>query len=187
VDELRQRLVDLAGSLRQGPKRDPETDLGPCVNPTVAASVLDRVERARSAGARVLTGGTGEGSRVAATWIDELPANHALLTDEIFGPVATLETCADLAGLFDRLERADHALNVAAFTSAIETAFTVYEKANAGAVIINDSTDFRIDAMPFGGGGGAGLGREGVRSAIEEMTEKKMLVFRRTPGNRIGA
>src|SRR4029077_11266703 len=99
-DELRQRLVDLAGGLRQGPKRDPRTDLGPCVNPQAASSVLGRVERARSAGARVLPGGTGDGSRVAATWIDNLPANHELLTDEVFGPVATLETCDDLAGLF---------------------------------------------------------------------------------------
>jgi glyceraldehyde-3-phosphate dehydrogenase (NADP+) len=109
------------------------------------------------------------------------------LTDEVFGPVATLETCDDLAGLFDTLVRADHTLNVAVFTRSIETAFTVYEKANAGAVIVNDSTDFRIDAMPFGGVGGAGLGREGVRFAIEEMMEKKMMVFRRPLGNRIGA
>ena len=187
ADELRQRLVDLAEGLRQGPKRDPRTDLGPCVNPTAASSVLTRVERARSAGGRVLVGGTGDGSRVAATWIDNLPTNHELLTDEVFGPVATLETCDDPAGLFDALERADHALNVAVFTNSIETAFTAYEKANAGAVIVNDSTDFRIDAMPFGGGGGAGLGREGVRFAIEEMMEKKMMVFRRPPFRQIEA
>ena len=179
-----------SSSLREAFARDPSAIREQI---SVHASVPRRhpvswvASNAQGRRARVLAGGTGDGSRVAATWIDNLPANHELLTDEVFGPVATLETSDDLAGLFDTLERADHALNVAMFTSSIETAFTAYEKANAGAVIVNDSTDFRIDAMPFGGGGGAGLGREGVRFAIEEMMEKKMLVFRRPLGNRIGA
>ncbi|WP_129774484.1 aldehyde dehydrogenase family protein [Peristeroidobacter soli] len=177
---LRERLCSLAGAMRMGPKRDEATELGPLVDQTSARRVMFKIDQARSAGAEVLSGGWEAGNRVAATWIEGLAADHPLLSEEIFGPVATLEIATDTADLLHRLATASDAIHAAIFTSSIDTSLRAYSVANAAAVIVNDSTDFRIDAMPFGGGGAAGLGREGVADAIEAMSEKKLYVVRRS-------
>lgn len=178
--ELRERLCTLAGQMQLGPKREASTDMGPVVDRAAARRVMHDIEQARADGARVLAGGWSEGTRVAPTWIDGLPADHKLLREEIFGPVATLETVSGTPELLSRLAGAGDAIHAAIFTRCLETSLSVYAIANAAAVIVNDSTDFRIDAMPFGGGGQAGLGREGVAEAIEAMAEKKLYVVRRS-------
>ena len=179
IAELRDRLLELAGRMRLGPKRDEATDMGPLVDTAAAQRVQAAVERARGAGGRVLAGGTHSGSRYAPTWIDDLPDGSELATREIFAPVSVLEAADGSEGILRRIAGADASIHTAIFTSAIDTALSTYEIANSAAVIVNDSTDFRIDAMPFGGVGGAGLGREGVADAIEAMAEKKMLVLNR--------
>lgn len=178
--ELRERLIALANGMQLGPKRQESTDLGPLVDRTAARAVLAKIEQARDEGAKVLAGGWGEESRVAATWLEGLPGDHRLLHEEIFGPVATLEIAAGTQDLLRRLAAASDAINAAIFTTALETSLSAYDVVNSAALIVNDSTDFRIDAMPFGGGGAAGLGREGVGDAIEAMAEKKLYVVRRT-------
>jgi glyceraldehyde-3-phosphate dehydrogenase (NADP+) len=177
---LRERLCSLANAMRMGPKRDEATELGPLVDRSSARRVMSKIEQARNAGADLLCGGWDDGSRVAATWIEGLPAEHPMLREEIFGPVATLEIAADTADLLHRLASASDAIHAAIFTSSIETSLRAYSVANAAALIVNDSTDFRIDAMPFGGSGAAGLGREGVVDAIEALSEKKLYVVRRS-------
>lgn len=171
------RLVAKAGTVRLGRKKDPETDMGPLVDATSARRVSALITAARNAGARVLTGGRCDGVRVAPTWLADAPDGHAVLREEIFGPVSTIETVDSFADALDRLRRAPAALHVAAFTRSIAHAMQVYGAADAGAVIINDSTDFRVDTMPFGGVGAAGLGREGLRFAIDDFSEKKLFVL----------
>ncbi|MFC4312453.1 aldehyde dehydrogenase family protein [Steroidobacter flavus] len=178
--ELRERLSALAAQMRMGPKRDATTDLGPLVDRAAARRVMLEIQQARADGARLVTGGWSEGNRVAPTWLEDVPEDHRLLREEVFGPVATFETVTGTPQLLRRLAEAGDALHAAIFTRSLETSLSAYGAANAAAVIVNDSTDFRIDAMPFGGGGAAGLGREGVADAIEAMAEKKMYVVRRT-------
>jgi glyceraldehyde-3-phosphate dehydrogenase (NADP+) len=177
---LRERLSELASEMRMGRKREESTQLGPLVDRQAARRVMAKIEQARADGATILSGGWSTDSRVAATWIEGLPADHELLREEIFGPVATLEIAESTQDLLRRLAAAGDAIHAAIFTSSIETSLSAYGVANAAALIVNDSTDFRIDAMPFGGGGAAGLGREGVVDAIEAMAEKKLYVVRRS-------
>lgn len=176
--ELRSRLIALANGMRLGPKQEATTDMGPLVDRASARHVTNKIAQARADGANVLCGGWSEGSRVAPTWIGDLPVGHSLLHEEVFGPVATLETANGTRDLLQRLAAASDAIHAAIFTASIETSLAAYDVANAAAVIVNDSTDFRIDAMPFGGIGAAGLGREGVADAIEAMAEKKLYVVR---------
>lgn len=180
ASELRERLIALAGRMRMGPKRDEATDLGPVVDPVAARRVMLEIQQARADGAQVLSGGWSEGTRIAPTWLDGLPPEHRLLREEIFGPVATLEIANDTQQLLQRLAEAGDAIHAAIFTRSLETSLSAYGVSNAAALIVNDSTDFRIDAMPFGGVGAAGLGREGIADAIDAMAEKKMYVVRRS-------
>lgn len=177
--ELRERLIALAECMHLGPKRDEATDMGPLVDRAAARRVVNKIDQARAAGATVLTGGWDRGSRVAPTWLDRVPVGHELLREELFGPIATLEVAEGTQDLLQRLAAASDAIHAAIFTSSLETSLDAYAASNAAALIVNDSTDFRIDAMPFGGGGAAGLGREGVADAIEAMAEKKLYVVRR--------
>ena len=179
VPALRAGLIARAGAMRLGPKRDRATDMGPLVDAAAARRVIARIERAQAAGARILTGGTRQGTAVLPTWIEGLPPGDPLLSEEIFGPVATIETAVDTADILSRLASAGGAIHAAIFTASIDTAMAAYDVANAAGLIVNDSTDFRIDAMPFGGVGAAGLGREGVADAIEAMAEKKLFILHR--------
>jgi glyceraldehyde-3-phosphate dehydrogenase (NADP+) len=179
IDELRDRLLGLAARVRLGSKRADTTDMGPLVDVAAAERVAGLVEAARAGGARILCGGAREHNRFTPTWIDALPRHHALESTEIFGPVATLEPVAGRAELLERMAAAEAAIHAAIFTTTLDSAMDAFEMANAAALIVNDSTDFRVDAMPFGGGGSAGLGREGVVDAVEAMAEKKLFVLNR--------
>jgi glyceraldehyde-3-phosphate dehydrogenase (NADP+) len=100
-----------------------------------------------------------------------------LLCNELFGPVSTIETARDDADLIDEIGAGADAIHAAIFTSSIANATAAFQRCNAAALLVNDSTDFRIDAMPFGGVGAAGLGREGVADAIRTLSEKKMMII----------
>jgi glyceraldehyde-3-phosphate dehydrogenase (NADP+) len=97
--------------------------------------------------------------------------------DEVFGPVVNLYPIRDLEEGIQRANAVDFGLHAAVFTSSLAAAFRAVEELEAGAVIVNDSTDYRMDAMPFGGIKQSGLGREGIRFALQEMTEPKAVCF----------
>lgn len=179
VGELRDRLLDLTARMRLGPKRDEATDMGPLVDSRAVAQATTVVEHARRAGARVLTGGRHRGNRFEPTWLDGLPEGDRLLHEEFFAPLATIEVVHGLTDLLKRLAAADDAIHTAIFTSSLDTAADAFDVVNSAALIVNDSTDFRIDAMPFGGVGAAGLGREGIDDAMAAMAEKRLFVFNR--------
>jgi glyceraldehyde-3-phosphate dehydrogenase (NADP+) len=98
--------------------------------------------------------------------------------EEVFGPVVTLYRVSDLDEAVTRANQVDYGLQAGVFTRDMERAFEAIRRLESGGVMINDSSDYRIDAMPFGGIKGSGLGREGVRFAIQEMTEMKVVCFR---------
>jgi len=111
------------------------------------------------------------------TWVTGLPDAHPLLQREFFGPVSTIETAQGDGDLLDRLERGEDAIHAAIFTRSIANATAAFRRCNSAALLVNDSTDYRIDAMPFGGTGNAGLGREGVADAVAAYSEKKLMII----------
>jgi glyceraldehyde-3-phosphate dehydrogenase (NADP+) len=177
VEDLTERLVEKAAEIRLGPKVDDTTDMGPLVSRELGASLMRRVQTILRAGGSVLAGAECDGTHMRPTWIGGLQVGHPLLCHELFGPVSTIETARDDADLIDEIGAGADAIHAAIFTRSIANATSAFQRCNAAALLVNDSTDFRIDAMPFGGVGAAGLGREGVADATRTLSEKKMMII----------
>ncbi len=175
--EMKQRIVELTSRIRIGPKLDEATDMGPLISEAEARRVAHWVEEARQHGATVLIGGTRHGAYYSPTVLEGVPAGETVLEEEIFGPVASLIPVPDLDFAIREANHVNYGLQAGVFTRNIPQAFQAIKRLRVGGVMINDSSDYRIDAMPFGGVKGSGLGREGVRFAAEEMTEPKLVCF----------
>jgi acyl-CoA reductase-like NAD-dependent aldehyde dehydrogenase len=169
--------VDRTSRLRVGGKFDATTDIGPLVSEDEAQRVEEWVGKAVADGARVRVGGSRRGAFYEPTILTDVPAGSKVLTDEIFGPVVTIVPFEDLTGAVAAANEGDYALQAGVFTQSVETAFSVSSRLVAGAVVVNGTSDLRIDAMPFGGFKGSGIGREGVQFAVEAMTEPKNTII----------
>lgn len=172
---FRERFVAQTVALRAGDPADEATDVGPMITVAAAQRAERVVADAVSAGARVLVGHRREGSVYWPTVVEEVPLSCELWTDEVFAPVVVLS-------VFDTEEQAilqsneiEFALHAATFTADITRALRVSGQLEAGGVMINDSSDYRVDSMPFGGAKYGSMGREGVRFAYEEMTQPKVI------------
>jgi glyceraldehyde-3-phosphate dehydrogenase (NADP+) len=141
----------------------------------------DRVERwileARQGGARLLAGGRRDGAVIWPTVLEALPEGSHLDCDEVYGPVVSLYRATTLDEAIARANRVDYGLHAAIFTESLRAAFTAVRGLHVGGVIVNDSTDYRLDVMPFGGTKLSGIGREGIRFALHEMTETRVACF----------
>jgi glyceraldehyde-3-phosphate dehydrogenase (NADP+) len=180
-------LVELAVGYRVGDKFDEDTDMGPMIDESAAAKVEEMVEEALAMGARCLAGGERRGSFYLPTLLEGVPKAARLYRQEVYGPVSLVQPFADLAEAIELANGVEYGLQAAVFTRDLSAAFRAGTELEYGGVIVNDSSDYRIDAMPFGGPKGSGLGREGVRFAMEEMSEPKLLSFRLEPNPASGA
>ncbi|TDO48490.1 acyl-CoA reductase-like NAD-dependent aldehyde dehydrogenase [Kribbella sp. VKM Ac-2527] len=178
-DEVLDRVVALASALRVGTKSDPATDLGPMITEEAAVEVIHRVAAAVKDGAVLRTGGSREGAFVTPTVLIDMPHDSDLWRHEVFGPVVMMEPWDDVTSAIEAANDADTGLQAGVFTQDIDQALDVAERLRVGAVLINSSSDFRIDAMPFGGFKSSGVGREGVTSAVESFSEPKVVAIRR--------
>ena len=176
-DAFEARFVAGAEAIRTGPKLSEETDMGPMIDEQAARRVEKLVLDAQRAGARILAGGTRDGAIMAPTVVADVPEDHELALDEVYGPVTLLQRFVDPTAAVERANAVDYGLQAGVFTRDGRTAFELADALHYGGVMINDSSDYRIDAMPFGGFKGSGLGREGVPFAVQEMTEPKLVCF----------
>jgi glyceraldehyde-3-phosphate dehydrogenase (NADP+) len=176
-EEFKQRFVAATKKYRVGDKLDEKTDMGPLINETAAIHVEEMVNEALAAGATLLTGGGREGAFYDPTVLENVPDSVALACEEIYGPVTVLYRFHELDEAIERANDVDYGLQAGIFTRDLQTAFQAADRLESGGVMINDSTDYRIDAMPFGGVKGSGLGREGIQFALQEMTEPKVVCF----------
>jgi glyceraldehyde-3-phosphate dehydrogenase (NADP+) len=135
------------------------------------------VDEALAAGANLLLGGRRSGTFYAPTVLEHVPAACSLARDEVYGPVTILYRFRTLDEAIAVANDVDYGLQAGIFTRDLQTAFRAAAELHVGGVMVNESTDFRIDAMPFGGVKGSGLGREGVKFAVQEMTEPKVVCF----------
>ena len=180
-DAFRTRFVAAASALRAGDPRDESVTLGPLIEPAAAARVRAWIDEAVAGGARLLCGGGGDGALVPATVLEAVPAQARLQREEAFGPVALLEPFDDFEAALARVNDSDYGLQAGLFTHDLRHALRAWDELEVGGVIIGDVPSFRVDNMPYGGVKRSGLGREGIRASILEMTEPRLLVIRDTP------
>lgn len=175
--ELLDLVVRGTQELVVGSKADRATDIGPLVDVAAAERVEEWVSEAVGAGATVQTGGKRDGSYYWPTVLTDVPAGARVLTEEIFGPVVSIEPVDSVDVAVDAVNGSDYGLQAGVFTRDIDAALDLARRLRVGAVMINDTGDFRIDAMPFGGGKRSGVGREGVPYAVDAMTEPKIVAI----------
>ncbi len=170
-------LVEGVKELRTGDPMEESTDVGPLIRESDAVRVISWVEEAVRAGARMLCGGGRHGSIVDPTVLTGTKPEMKVNCLEIFGPVVTVEPYHNFDDALRRINNSNYGLQAGVFTGDAKLLFQAYDELEVGAVIAGDMPSFRIDQMPYGGVKDSGVGREGLRYAIEEMTEPKLLVM----------
>jgi glyceraldehyde-3-phosphate dehydrogenase (NADP+) len=180
-DELVEIVVDRTSELVLGSKADAGTDVGPLIDESSAARVEDWVDEAVAGGAEILTGGKRDGTYYWPTVLTSVPAGARVLTEEVFGPVVSIEPFDSVDAVVTEVNGLEYGLQAGVFTRDLDSALDVAQRLRVGAVMINDTGDFRIDAMPFGGSKRSGVGREGVPFAVDAMTEPKIIAIHRSP------
>ncbi len=172
-----ERFVEGAKAIAVGDPMDPETRLGPMVDLEAAQRIGHWVDEAVAAGARVLAGGRGEGQAYPATVLTDVPRDAAVCTQEAFAPIVVAAPFDDFSAVLDEVNDSRFGLQAGVFTNDLAHAWRAFEELEVGGVILNDVPTYRIDHMPYGGVKDSGLGREGLRYAIEDMTELRILVL----------
>lgn len=176
-DELRDRLVEAIAGLKVGDPREEDTTVGPLITEADAERLLSWIEEAREAGARVLTGGTREGATLAPTLLTGVPGDARISCEEAFGPALTLDAYDTFEEALARTNDSAYGLQAGVFTRDLARAHRAWDVLEVGGVIIGNAPSWRADHMPYGGVKDSGLGREGPRFAIEDMTEPRMLAM----------
>jgi glyceraldehyde-3-phosphate dehydrogenase (NADP+) len=170
-------LLVAVKKLKAGDPMDDTTDLGPLIRESDAVRTVDWVQEAVRGGARLLAGGQRKGSVVEPTVLTNTRTDMKVNCQEIFGPVVTVEAYEDFGDALRQVNNSPYGLQAGIFTRDVKLLFNAFEELEVGSVIAGDVPTFRIDHMPYGGIKDSGLGREGLRYAIEEMTEPKLLVM----------
>jgi acyl-CoA reductase-like NAD-dependent aldehyde dehydrogenase len=170
-------LVKGVEKLKTGDPMNESTDLGPLIRESDAVRVTQWIDEAVRAGARLLCGGQRRGSVVEPTVLTATKPEMKVNCQEIFGPVVTVEPYQNFDEALRRINNSNYGLQAGIFTRDAKLLFQAYDELEVGAVIAGDIPSFRIDQMPYGGVKDSGIGREGLRYAIEEMTEPKLLVM----------
>ena len=179
-DRFAASLVARLEALKIGDPRDPATDIGPMIEASEAARIDSWVNEAVRQGAAVLTGGRRLGPTLyAPTVLVDVPETAKVCAQEVFAPVVSLFRFTDFDDALARLNRSSYGLQAGVFTRDLLRTLTAMDVLEVGGVMVNDVSAWRIDHMPYGGVKDSGLGREGPRYAIEEMTEQKIVVINR--------
>jgi glyceraldehyde-3-phosphate dehydrogenase (NADP+) len=175
---FRDELVERCGQLKGGDPLEETTDLGPMIDEDSAIRAEAWVKEAVQAGAKVLAGGLRRGAFLDPTVLTHTDDSMKVCSKEAFAPVVVLEPYSAFEDAVERVNKGPYGLQAGVFTGDIGRVFHAYERLDVGAVVVNDVPTFRVDNMPYGGVKASGFGREGVRYAIEEMTEPKLLALK---------
>jgi len=181
-DKLRKKLKAAVAKLPMGDPRDEKTFIGPMIDEAAAKRVDSWIEAARKGGAKRLAGGNRNGNMVPATLLEGVPHDSDLYRKEAFAPVALMQPFDNFDQAIDQVNDSDFGLQAGVFTARLDHAMRAWDRLEVGGVIVGDVPSFRVDNMPYGGVKHSGLGREGVRYAIEDMTEQRLLVIRDAAG-----
>ncbi len=176
-ERLLDSFVSHVKKLNTGDPLSESTDVGPLIREQDAIRAITWVERAVQSGATLLTGGSRKGSIVEPTVLTKTTPAMDVNCEEVFAPVKTVEPYDNFSTAIQQINDSRYGLQAGVFTNDVRLLFQAYNELEVGGVIAGDVPTFRIDHMPYGGVKDSGLGREGLRYAIEEMTEPKLLVM----------
>ena len=176
--KLRKKLMTAVSRLRIGDPRDEKVIIGPMIDEDAAKRVESWIAAAAKAGATPLVAGARHRHLLPAALLENVPRNSDLYRKEAFGPVACIESFDDYERVLKRINDSDFGLQAGVFTGRLDHALRAWDVLEVGGVIVGDVPSFRVDNMPYGGVKQSGLGREGVRHAIKDMTEQRLLVIR---------
>lgn len=181
-DRFASELVRRVDALVVGDPLDEATDVGPVIDTSNADRVGEWLDEARAAGATVLAGGEREGSVWRPTVLADVAEDLRISCEEVFAPVVGISRFSDVGEAIDAAGRSEFGLQAGIFTNDMRVVDAAFDRIDVGGLMVNDVSTFRIDHMPYGGVKSSGFGREGLRYAIEEMTELKLLTTNRRPG-----
>ena len=180
-DDIRESFMEkfLAGvaTLRQGDPIDAATDIGPMVDEAAAARTQRWVDEAVALGGRILAGGKADGTFFPPTVLEDVPVTAQVCSNEAFAPLVVVFPFSDFDDAIRQVNDSFFGLQTGVFTNDLGHAWAAFGELEVGGVIINDVPTYRIDHMPYGGVKDSGLGREGLRWAIEDMTEVRIMVL----------
>ncbi len=180
-DELREQLVTATKKLIAGDPKDEKTFIGPMISEKEAERLENWIASATKVGGKILCGGKRKGAMLEATLLEGVPRDQPLCAEEAFGPVAVLSRYSDFQEALDQVNDSEFGLQAGIFTRDIYKIQKAWDELEVGGVIIGDVPSWRVDNMPYGGVKDSGLGREGIRFAMEDMTEIRNLVIRTPP------
>jgi acyl-CoA reductase-like NAD-dependent aldehyde dehydrogenase len=177
-EKFRSHLVAATAALKAGNPHDEHVFIGPMISAAEAKRLKGWIDAAQQGGAHVLCGGGLSGAMLEPTLLENAQPGDAISAEEAFGPVAVLEKFSDFDDALARVNRSRYGLQAGIFTRDIQKAMQAWDTLEVGGVVVGDVPSFRVDNMPYGGVKDSGLGREGIRSAIEDMTEVRLLVIK---------
>ncbi|RNA69230.1 aldehyde dehydrogenase family protein [Alteribacter keqinensis] len=182
-ESLKQEVIDAmkkrTDRLIFGHPLDEATDISALISEDDCSRVLSWIDEAKDRGAEVVCGGTREGNGVLPTILADVPTDSSVSCEEVFGPVVHINSFSDWDQAIIEVNSSDYGLQAGVFTNDMKKAFQAAEDLEVGGVLINDIPTFRVDHMPYGGVKKSGFGREGIKYAIEEMTELKLVSFKK--------
>ncbi|MEZ4500522.1 MAG: aldehyde dehydrogenase family protein [Thermomicrobiales bacterium] len=184
-ESFKERLIAETGRIVLGDPLDRATDLGPMIDAKAATRSEGWINDAVAGGARVLTGGKADGRFLQPTIIENAPRESFVCSREAFAPLVTLFPVKSFKEAIEAVNDSLFGLQAGIFTNDLEKSLYAFENIEAGGVILNDIPTYRIDHMPYGGIKDSGLSREGLRYAIEDMTEMRLLVVNRLESQRV--
>ena len=176
-DEYKKRFLDAVSGLKTGDPADQDTTVGPVINDESLNRILLWIQEAKALGATVLCGGGHRGRVLEPTVLMDVPREAKVFCTEVFGPVVTLHKFESIEDAVSGVNDSPYGLQAGLFSNDYRNIVYAYNHLEVGALMINENPTFRVDNMPYGGVKDSGFGREGVRYAIEEMTEPKMLAL----------
>ncbi len=177
-EEFVKRVLDRLDEVVVGDPRDPATRVAALIDERATARVLDWVDQAVAAGARVLAGGGQVGGAVRPTVLADVPDASPCWSEEVFGPVVCVRGVSTVEEAVEQVNASRYGLHASVYTRSLATAFRAVDELDVGGVVVNEVPGFRSDTMPYGGVKDSGTGREGPRFAVEELTVTRMAVIR---------
>jgi acyl-CoA reductase-like NAD-dependent aldehyde dehydrogenase len=177
IDDLAERLKEQVKAIRPGDPRAPDTGVGPLIAPAEAERAAAWIAAATRKGARLLAGGGRDGALLEPSLLTNPPRGGKLMTEEVFAPVVALVPAHSVDEAIGLVNAGPYGLQAGVFTRDLDVAFDAAKRLRVGGVMINDTSSYHADAMPYGGVKDSGYGLEGPRYAVQEMTDPRIIVL----------
>ncbi|SDJ41648.1 aldehyde dehydrogenase family protein [Salimicrobium halophilum] len=176
-EEFQKKFIEAIKNLNVGDPNDPDTDVGPMIGEDEAKGAVEWIEEAKENGAKVLHGGKREGALLEPTVLTDVDESMKVVCEEIFAPVVSILPFSDIKEGVKEVNKSKYGLQGGIFTQDVDTAFYAAKNVQVGGFMVNDSSQYRVDLMPYGGVKESGWGKEGPKYTIEDMTEERLIVM----------